>query len=176
MRRLTTSDYRRMPWRNGGGTTTELVVEPVAGTERFLFRASIAEVASDGPFSRFEGYERHIVLLDGEGMTLACGEQGEIALTRHAPRTFSGDWAVDGRLVAGPVRDFNLMVDRAHATSSLEVRALDGELVVGAGGLSIVHVLAGALEGAAAGDTLVGAGVVRGRGLIVLGTVVPKAQ
>lgn len=169
MRRLTTNDYRRMPWRNGGGTTTELTVEPAAGA--FLYRASIADVTADGPFSRFDGHDRHIVLLEGAGMTLDCGEHGELVLERLVPRVFSGDWAVDGRLVDGPVRDFNLIVDRAHATSSLEVRALDGELAVGTGGTAIVHVLDGALDEAAAGDTLVGTGVVRGRARIVIGTV-----
>lgn len=171
MRRLTTSDYRRMPWKNGGGTTTELVVEPLPDAARFLYRASIADVAADGPFSRFEGYDRHIVLLEGAGMTLACGAHGDITLARHAPRTFSGDWPVNGRLTAGPVRDFNLMVDRAHATSSLEVRSLSGELVVGASGTAIVHVLEGVLEGAAVGDTLVGTGSIRGRATIVIGNV-----
>lgn len=171
MRRLTPSDYRRMPWKNGGGTTTELAVEPLAGAERFLYRASIADVAVDGPFSLFEGYDRHIVLLEGAGMTLVCGPHGDIPLARHVPRTFSGDWPVDGRLTDGPVRDFNLMVDRAHATSSLEVRALSGDLVVGTTGIAIVHVLEGTLEDAAPGDTLIGTGTLRGRATIVLGTV-----
>jgi environmental stress-induced protein Ves len=79
VRRLTTADYRVMPWRNGGGSTTELVI---GGEEsgRFLYRASIADVATSGPFSRFDGYDRHIMLLEGDGMTIDCKEHGQIAL------------------------------------------------------------------------------------------------
>jgi environmental stress-induced protein Ves len=165
MRRFTPADYRRMPWRNGGGTTTELVIGPegaalsaaVAG-ERFLYRVSIADVASDGPFSRFAGYDRHIMLLDGAGMTLDCGPHGRIDL--HAPfvpRAFSGDWDVAGALVGGAVRDFNLMVDRSRATSTLEVAQLEAprSFAPGARETCIVHVVEGALDGGAEGDTLV---------------------
>ena len=161
MRRLTAADYRRMPWRNGGGTTTEILVEPrdnaIAG-DRFHYRLSIADVASDGPFSRFDGYDRHIMLLSGAGMTLACGAHGRIELLApFEPRSFSGDWEVRGSLVAGPVRDFNLIVDRARASSSLGVRLLDARetLAFEPGTVSIVHVIEGALIGADECDTIV---------------------
>jgi uncharacterized protein len=149
-----------MPWRNGGGTTTEIVVEPagvgLAG-ERFLYRVSIADVASDGPFSRFDGYDRHIMLLEGGGMNLDCGAHGRIELTILEPRSFSGDWDVHGSLVAGAVRDFNLMVDRERATSSLRVRVVTTSetIAVDPGASCIVHVIDGTLTTADAGDTLV---------------------
>jgi environmental stress-induced protein Ves len=155
MRRLTPKDYRPMPWRNGGGTM-EIAREPLTSA-RFLYRASIADVATDGPFSSFAGYDRHILLIEGEGMTLDCGARGCIALTSlFVPRSFSGDWEVHGTLAAGPVRDFNLMVDRAEATSSLEVHRLEAPLELAEGALCLVHVLEGSLEGADLGDTLVG--------------------
>ena len=162
MIRLTPDDYRRMPWRNGGGMTTEIARAPAAPSspsERFLYRVSIADVARDGPFSRFEGYDRHILLLEGAGMTLDCGAHGRIELGPLEPRAFSGDWEVHGTLKGGAVRDFNLMVDRARASASLEVLDLDGPHDVAAGALCIIHVLEGALVGAspaATGDTLVG--------------------
>jgi uncharacterized protein len=161
MRRLTTNDYRRMPWRNGGGTTTEIVVEPEGiglGGERFLYRVSIADVASDGPFSRFPGYDRHIMLLDGGGMTLDCGVHGRIALAApFEPQSFSGDWDVHGTLFAGAVRDFNVIVDRSRASSSLTVVLLAKREPVGfdPGTVCVVHVIAGALASAAEGDTIV---------------------
>jgi len=159
MRRIVPAEYRQMPWRNGGGTTTEIVV--VTEGERFVHRVSIADVASDGPFSRFDGYDRHIMLLAGRGMTLDAGGHGIIELREPlAPRVFSGDWAVVGTLVDGPVRDFNLIVDRARATASLGVCELaDPATLAGASGTTcIVHVIDGHLEGAAAGDTLVADG------------------
>ena len=113
MRRIRPSEHRVQRWKNGGGTTTEIVREPADG-DRFLYRVSIADVASDGPFSVFEGYDRHIMVLEGNGMRLEGGPHGEIVLRKDEPRAFSGDWAVTGYLVDGPVRDFNLMVDRAR--------------------------------------------------------------
>jgi uncharacterized protein len=185
MRRLTPGDYVSMPWRNGGGTTTELVISPdgaSASGARFHYRVSIADVASDGPFSRFEGYDRHIMLVTGAGMTLDCGEHGRVELReRYEPRTFSGDWDVVGTLVGGSVRDFNLIVDRAVASSSLEVRMLAApETVSGAPGTAwVVHVLEGALAGAARGDTLVADApfelVPRGSARVALAWIVPRA-
>lgn len=120
MRLIRSSEYRVMPWKNGGGTTNEILVEPGAG-DRYRYRVSIADVASDGPFSRFDGYDRHIVLLEGAGMTLDAGANGRIELLPFVPHAFSGDWDVTGRLKDGPVRDFNLIVDRSYATASLDV-------------------------------------------------------
>lgn len=160
MRRIPPDSYRRMPWRNGGGTTTEIAIAPegasVAG-ERFRFRVSIADVGTDGPFSRFEGYDRHIMLLAGAGMELDCGEHGRIDLRApFVPRAFSGDWDVRGKLVAGAVRDFNVIVDRATASATLEARVLDRAETIACEPrtVCIVHVLEGELAGAARGDTL----------------------
>jgi environmental stress-induced protein Ves len=153
MKLLRPTDYRVMPWRNGGGTTTELVIDP---GERFRFRASIADVRDSGPFSRFEGYDRHIMIVEGNGMMLACGAHGDIELEPFAPRLFSGDWAVDGILRAGPVRDFNWIVDRSRARSALEVRLLTTRetVHVPSGSTCVIHVFSGALREATSGETL----------------------
>jgi hypothetical protein len=154
LKRLRSTDYRVMPWRNGGGTTTELVIDP---GERFRFRASIADVGESGAFSRFDGYDRHIMIVEGKGMTLACGAHGDIELEPFAPRMFSGDWDVHGTLREGPVRDFNWIVDRSKARSELEVRLVDARTTVHVppGSTCVIHVLGGALDEATAGETLV---------------------
>lgn len=174
-----------MPWRNGGGTTTEITIAPegaaLAG-ERFLYRVSIADVAVDGPFSRFEGYDRHIMLLAGGGMTLDCGAHGLIELgAPFEPHAFSGDWDVHGALVAGAVRDFNVIVDRARASSTLEVRLLAGPEAIAceSGRVCIVHVLSGALADAAEGDTIVVDApldlVPQGAARVAIARIVPRA-
>lgn len=120
------SDYRVMPWKNGGGTTTELFV---AGSEPdgFDWRVSIATVASNGPFSRFEGYDRHIACIEGDGFDLRGGPKGEIAvLPDLAPRSFSGDWHIFGRLRSGACRDFNLIARRDMYQSSLTFHRFSG--------------------------------------------------
>ncbi len=110
-----------MPWRNGGGTTSEILAEPGPGG-RFRFRLSVADVASSGPFSDFGGYDRHILLLQGEGFTLRVEGSEPAVLDRPLePVAFDGGRAARCDLHAGPVRDLNLMVDRALARGSLRV-------------------------------------------------------
>ena len=57
-------DYRLMPWKNGLGTTTEIAIHPaeadLAG-QPFDWRVSMADVTTDGEFSRFPGYDRSIL-------------------------------------------------------------------------------------------------------------------
>jgi environmental stress-induced protein Ves len=150
-----------MAWKNGGGTTTEIAIAPegaALGGARFVYRVSIADVTSDGPFSRFDGCDRHIMLLAGAGMTLDCGPHGQIGLTTpFEAHAFSGDWDVVGTLVHGPVRDFNVIVDRTRATATLEVRVLASPETIACAPFEtcLLHVLDGALTAAAAGDTLI---------------------
>ncbi|MBL8937519.1 MAG: HutD family protein [Archangium sp.] len=158
MLHLTPENARTMPWKNGGGSTTELLIRPegLALSERFLFRVSIADVASSGPFSSFPGVDRHLVVIAGAGMTLTLDGR-TVPLELHRPVFFSGDAAAAGTLLDGPVRDFNLMVDRARAASSLSCVLATAPLALAcaSGETVIVHVLSGALDEAAAGDTLV---------------------
>ncbi len=74
VRLLTPADFHPMPWKNGAGRTTEIAVYPPgASLDAFLWRVSIADVERDGPFSRFPGIDRTIVLLEGGGMRLRSG-------------------------------------------------------------------------------------------------------
>jgi hypothetical protein len=128
MKLLGAADYRVMPWKNGGGTTTELFVAGPAA-DRFDWRVSIATVASDGPFSRFKGYDRLILCIEGEGFDLRGGPDGDIAvLPDLVPRRFSGDWDVVGCLRSGVCRDFNLIARRDMYRSSLACHRLSGAL------------------------------------------------
>lgn len=140
-----------MPWRNGGGVTTELYVHPEdsgRGSGDFHWRVSIAEVARDGPFSRFAGYDRHIMLIAGNGMVLEGGPEGPISVTtRHEPRPFSGDWDVAGRLIDGPVQDFNLMSRRRDFRSSLRCARIGIEDWLGSPTSTVMlYVLEGSLH------------------------------
>jgi environmental stress-induced protein Ves len=159
MRILRREDYRVMPWKNGGGVTTEIWVSPqgsgLAG-EPFDWRVSIAYVASDGPFSTFSGYDRHIMLLDGEGMRLESEENGAIDLIRYRPAAFSGDWTVTGKLIDGPVRDFNLMVARRFGRGSLSCQTLTAPLpLFGDGSARLIHAIDGELS---LGGHIIGSG------------------
>ena len=127
VRLLTPADYRTMPWKNGSGRTTEIAAYPSgAGLDTFLWRVSLADVGCDGPFSSFPGIERTIVLLEGAGMRLHGGGRAIELTTPFAPHTFSGDVAIDCKLIAGPVRDFNAMFRRGRARGSVTVVPTDG--------------------------------------------------
>jgi len=151
MRKFTPADYRVMPWKNGGGETTELYVEPDPDGAGFLWRISIATVAMDGPFSLFEGYVRHIMTIEGNGILLSGGPDGPIDVSpKFHPRKFSGDWAVASRLIDGPVRDFNLISKRERFESNLETVELAGTGELGHGSATtFIHLLDGELEIAA---------------------------
>ena len=144
---LRTSDYQRMPWKNGGGTTTE-IWKAVSPDGEMLWRLSIADVASDGPFSAFPGIDRFIMVIEGKGMELTVDGRPQRLHDLFEPFAFSGDAATDCRLIAGPIRDFNLMVARSYGSGALRVRHLAaGETAARfAENVAAVHVLRGQIE------------------------------
>lgn len=103
-----------MPWKNGGGTTTEIAAHPAgAGIDEFLWRVSMAQVESDGPFSMFDGIDRTLSILDGDGIRLTVdGETTELTLA-SVPFPFAGDASASATLIGGPVTDLNVMTRRA---------------------------------------------------------------
>lgn len=85
MQLLRARDYRRMPWKNGGGETVEIAVFPTnAGVDAFDWRISIATVATNGPFSIFPGIDRTLSILSGEGMTLSIGNVLPVYLEKQS--------------------------------------------------------------------------------------------
>ena len=100
------------PWRNGGGVTRELLAWP--GADDWRIRMSVADVARDGPFSRFDGVRRWFAVLEGAGVRLGLdGVTHE--LTQHsAPFEFDGGAQTHCELVAGRTQDFNLMLRGAR--------------------------------------------------------------
>ena len=120
---LSPSDYVSTPWKNGRGTTTEIAREPLGGGGSFDFdwRISVAPVVKDGPFSLFPGIDRTILVLNGAGMDLTIGTEPPLRLFPLQPFTFDGGTHVDGSLIAGPVRDFNVMVRRGAWKTSVTV-------------------------------------------------------
>ena len=119
---LSTADYRRLPWKNGRGRTTEIATWPAAASlDAFVWRISIADIECDGPFSSFPGIDRTIVLIAGAGMRLAGDGHDADLRARFDPYQFSGDETIGCALVEGPVRDFNLMVRRGHARGAITI-------------------------------------------------------
>ena len=116
------------PWKNGGGSTTELAIAPPgASLDKFDWRISLATIAADGPFSRFSGVNRSLGLVDGPGVYLDIDEQGRFALNEDEPLIdFAGESHVIATLAGGPSTDFNVMTRRGRCHHKLGRRVLDG--------------------------------------------------
>jgi uncharacterized protein len=143
---LHSSDYQRMPWKNGGGTTTE-IWKAISPDGEMLWRLSIADVASDGPFSEFPGVDRWIMLIEGDGMELTIDGQVRRIADPFEPLAFSGDARTDCRLLARPIRDFNLMMARSYASGGLRIsRLVANEALPLAENIAALHVLSGRIE------------------------------
>jgi len=113
-----------MPWKNGGGSTAEIAICPPGATvDDFEWRASIATIGRDGPFSVFPGVDRTLVLLSGAGVRLEVEGKPVVLDTPWAMHGFSGDRIVDCTLLDGPTRDFNFMWRRSQATAEVAVTA-----------------------------------------------------
>lgn len=114
--------YQDLPvscWRNGGGETREIISFP-PGAAEFAWRASIATLAADGPFSRFPAIDRVITLLNGDPVTLT-GEGTEHRLLPLQPWAFAGELALAAQLSGGPSEDFNIMTRRDSWRSSVSI-------------------------------------------------------
>lgn len=121
---ISNEDLVRVPWKNGGGTTAEVAAFPKAsGFDTFGWRVSMADVASDGPFSVFPGIHRTLIVVEGGGIELDV-EGVAYRLDGASPKvSFPGDDITTGRLLSGPIRDLNVMTRRGqfrHRTRFVE--------------------------------------------------------
>ncbi|MQP67284.1 HutD family protein [Niveispirillum sp. SYP-B3756] len=151
MQWLKAADYRRTPWKNGGGVTAEIAVFPAAaGLDDFGWRLSMAAVAADGPFSTFPSIDRTLTVLSGR---LALN--GHPLGPKDPPFAFDGDMAVDASLMDGPVTDLNVMTRQGHFCHHVERRTLRaGETMAAKGGPLFAIALVAGVAGLGQWDTL----------------------
>ncbi len=128
--RFTRETLTATPWKNGGGVTREIASwPPQAGLDSFGWRLSIATIARAGPFSVFAQVDRHIMLLDGDGVRLFThdGRIDHRLDEPHRPFAFSGDEAIDCTLLGGTSNDVNVMTRRGQWRADVQVleRAAD---------------------------------------------------
>jgi len=121
MRMLRALDRRPKPWKDGGGVTTEIAIGPVgASLETFDWRISMALVASDGPFSMFDGIDRTLAVIEGNGLELTVADRPAVTLSRGSePLSFPGDVSTCARLSEDVITDLNVMTRRGRFNHSL---------------------------------------------------------
>lgn len=129
--RLDPTNYRRTPWKNGGGVTVDIAdayrADATPGDwNAILWRLGRTEIVAPGPFSDLSGYDRILTVIGGRGLTLRI--EGGAALDVREPFRpvrFRGEDRITSHLEAGPVAVLNLIADRRHA---IDVAVLgDGE-------------------------------------------------
>jgi environmental stress-induced protein Ves len=136
---LDPSQYRRTPWKNGGGVTVDIAEQDD------VWRFGRTPITTPGPFSDYAGFDRLQVLVAGRGLVLDTPD-GEIDVrTPFKPVRFTGETRIVSRLESGPVEVVNLIGARAKIRVALEVLKAGSMLTVEAG----TH-LAYAADGAAA--------------------------
>lgn len=142
---LTPADYRVVRWKNGGGWTTDIAL---SGDEPYRWRASRAEVETDGPFSDFSGYDRFLVLLGGNGFRLQFPDGTRIVNEPLQKIEFGGETPVVCSLMGGASTDFNWVVAREYFAGSLSI------LSAGESGFALIIYAVADCVIDAAGDTL----------------------
>lgn len=120
MRIIEPAAWVSQPWKNGAGTTHELVRWPEDGP--FAVRISVAEITAPAPFSAFTGYQRWLYLLDGGPVTLAIEGTDQVLAAAGDGVAFAGEARVAATTVARASRDLNFMVAADHAVRCEIVR------------------------------------------------------
>lgn len=148
--RLDPAGYRRTPWKNGGGVTVDIAdaYRPgaaIGGWEGMVWRFGRTRIVQPGPFSDLGGFDRHLAVIEGEGLLLHPAEASVLDARRpFQPVRFPGEWRIESELTKGPVGVLNLLADRRLADSVLDFHDAPADITLPPG-----IVLVYAPEGAA---------------------------
>lgn len=120
--KLHRNELIEMPWDNGGGTTTEISRGGKgSGSRSWDWRVSVAGVETDGAFSTFPGIDRLSCVIEGKGMDLEFSDGRTLALDFATVVKFDGDTHAEGKLRDGPLKNFNVMIDRQQMKADLQI-------------------------------------------------------
>ena len=107
-----------MKWKNGGGITHE-IAESV-GPRGFAWRLSIAEISESGAFSLFPDHHRILTVIEGNGIDLVS-ESSTLTAYKKDPISFPGGQNVQGSLLNGQIRNFNVIYDHKAVDAKVYV-------------------------------------------------------
>ena len=121
------ASLRSAPWKNGGGSTTEIAIAPAGATlDDFDWRVSLATIAQDGPFSVFPGIDRSLALVAGDGVLLDFGDERFVLSPSEPLIEFEGEDAVHATVTGPHTIDFNVMTRRGQCRHRLELLVVTG--------------------------------------------------
>ena len=109
---LKASSYRCMPWKNGAGITTEILINPAeASLTHMDWRLSMAPIKEKGAFSLFPGFDRLLTLLEGESLGLRL-EEKKVNIAPGQILAFRGEQKVEVEDFQGEILDLGLIFRR----------------------------------------------------------------
>jgi environmental stress-induced protein Ves len=117
MQTVRLSQVPAQPWRNGGGTTQELLAWP--DPHAWRLRLSVARIDRSGPFSAYPGVMRDFAVLQGRGVRLTWGERATVLTPDSEVLAFDGGAPPGCELIDGATVDLNLMVQQGAGTGGL---------------------------------------------------------
>lgn len=118
---LPRSGHREMPWRNGGGSTLEVVRYPSSTDGGSLeWRVSVARIDRSGPFSELPGVDRVIMPIGKAGVSLRLDGR-ETVLDPWQQLAFPAEVAVRAELRSAATRCLNLMTRRGGPEGRITV-------------------------------------------------------
>jgi environmental stress-induced protein Ves len=140
------TDFKQVPWKNGKGVTTELAINDGGTLTDFIWRLSIASVVENGVFSNFSGYQRNLVLIEGQGIMLCHDNNHTDKLSKHLDfATFDGGSETVGTLPDQAIKDFNIITKDEQCLTKVST-FIEHTAVTLAQGLYFVFSLAGDVE------------------------------
>ncbi|MFC9771056.1 MULTISPECIES: HutD family protein [unclassified Pseudarthrobacter] len=109
------AELKAKPWRNGGGTTREILSGPAEPADvpadqadGWGWRVSLADVTKAGDFSPFPGCERVLTVVEGELLLLSV-DGSERPVEKYRPFRFDGGAATTAALPTGDIRNLNVI-------------------------------------------------------------------
>jgi uncharacterized protein len=126
IKKILESEFIKMPWKNGKGTTTQICIEPkTAKIEKndFIYRLSSAPINQESEFSLFVGKNRILTPIKGAGFRL-----NNKAYAKYEVAQFSGNDEIYCTLLKGPVIDFGVIYDPVKVKVQARVLHLKSEM------------------------------------------------
>jgi environmental stress-induced protein Ves len=139
--------FKTIPWKNGKGETIELAINYGGNLDDFVWRLSMASVVEDGVFSDFSGYQRNLILIEGNGINLQHDHSKIDKLSNILDiASFDGACSTLGNLHAGAITDFNVITHKEKCSVTVETFKERQTLELKVADLCFIYSLSGAFQ------------------------------